>query len=129
VFLICEMNLLENNINYILGIVLKSGSARRVDPGLEPGQVDEKIEKVMTRRVDPVTRLTRQNPVATRWLFFIKTTPFWIFFKYGLTRSTRSKPGTQVLDRAGFKNYDFRILSNSLTYWVKLIFWHVITWG
>jgi len=60
------MNLLENNINYILGIVLKSGSARRVDPGLEPGQVDEKIEKVMTRRVDPVTRLTRQNPVATR---------------------------------------------------------------
>jgi hypothetical protein len=56
------MNLLENNINYILGIVLKSGSARRVDPGLEPGQVDEKIEKFMTRR----PRLTRQNPVATR---------------------------------------------------------------
>jgi len=62
VLLICEMNLLENNINYILGIVLKSGSARRVDPGLEPGQVDEKIEKFMTRR----PRLTRQNPVATR---------------------------------------------------------------
>jgi hypothetical protein len=31
------------------------------------------------------TRLTRQNPVknpiATRWFFFTKTTPFWIFLK------------------------------------------------
>jgi hypothetical protein len=32
------------------------------DPGLEPGRVEEKIEKVMTR-YDPATR---QNSVATR---------------------------------------------------------------
>jgi hypothetical protein len=30
-------------------IVLKPGPAQRVDLGLEPGRVDEKIEKVMTR--------------------------------------------------------------------------------
>jgi hypothetical protein len=41
-------------------IVLKPGSTRRVDPG----QVDEKIGKVMIR-CDPATRLTQQNPVAT----------------------------------------------------------------
>jgi hypothetical protein len=30
-------------------IVLKLGPTRLVDSGLEPGRVDEKIEKVMTR--------------------------------------------------------------------------------
>jgi hypothetical protein len=43
------MTLLENNINYILGIVLKLGPVWRVDLRLEPGRVDEKIRKVMTR--------------------------------------------------------------------------------
>jgi len=41
-------------------IVLKPGPTRRVDPG----QVDEKIGKIMTR-CDPATLLTQQNPVAT----------------------------------------------------------------
>jgi hypothetical protein len=38
------------------------------DPELEPGRVEEKIEKVMTRcdLADLVTQLTRKNPVATR---------------------------------------------------------------
>jgi hypothetical protein len=71
------MNLLENNINYILDIVLKSDPARRVDPGLEPGQVDEKIGKVMTRRVDPATSVDLAKPGCNPLtFFFIKTTPF-----------------------------------------------------
>jgi polyphosphate kinase len=32
------------------------------DPGLEPGRVEEKIGKVINQ-CDPVTQLTRQNPV------------------------------------------------------------------
>ena len=46
------------------------------------------------------------NPLT--FFFFTKTTPFWIFFKIGIDSTdpvTRSKPGTQALDRAGFKNY------------------------
>jgi len=39
---------------------LKSGLARRVNPELEPSQVEEKIGEGKTRR-DPV-----KNPVATR---------------------------------------------------------------
>jgi hypothetical protein len=38
---------------------LKAGPAQRVDPGLEPGRVLEKIEKVKTR--DDLIK----NPVAT----------------------------------------------------------------
>jgi hypothetical protein len=36
-----------------------------VDPGLEPGRIEEKIGEGKTRcdPVDPVTRLTRQDPV------------------------------------------------------------------
>jgi hypothetical protein len=48
--------------------------------GLEPGRIDEKIWKVMTRsirRVDPAK--PGYNPLI--FVFFIKTTPFWIFFK------------------------------------------------
>jgi hypothetical protein len=30
-------------------IVLKPGQAQRADPGLWPGRVEEKIEKIMTR--------------------------------------------------------------------------------
>jgi hypothetical protein len=37
-----------------------------VDPGLEPGRIEEKIEKGKTR-CDPATQ---QDPVATRWLLF-----------------------------------------------------------
>jgi hypothetical protein len=57
----------------ILNIVLKSGPARRVDPGLEPCWVEEKIGKKKTR-YDPATWLTQQDlvkdPVATRWFLF-----------------------------------------------------------
>jgi hypothetical protein len=55
---------------------LKPGPARRVDPELEPGRVEEKIEeeKIRYDLADPATWLTRQdpvkNPVATRWLLF-----------------------------------------------------------
>jgi phage protein U len=38
-------------------IVLKPGPARRVDVVLELGRVEEKIEKFMTRWVDPTTLL------------------------------------------------------------------------
>jgi hypothetical protein len=50
--------------------------------GLEPGRVNEKIEKVMTW-CDPADPVTQQNPVKnpTFFCFFTKTTPFWIFFK------------------------------------------------
>jgi hypothetical protein len=39
-------------------------------------------------------------------------TSFW-FKKNELTRVTRSKPGTRVLDRTGSKNYDFLNISLS----------------
>jgi hypothetical protein len=39
---------------------LKPGLARRVDSGLEPGRVEEKIRKGKTRH-DPATRLTRSK--------------------------------------------------------------------
>jgi len=65
-----------NNFTYyssLRNIVLKPGSAWRVDPGLESGWVEEKIGKEKTqcdpvdRRVDPVTRQEPvKNSVATR---------------------------------------------------------------
>jgi hypothetical protein len=42
------------------GIVLKSRPARRVDPGLEPGRVSEKIRKEKTR-YDTHYQKTREN--------------------------------------------------------------------
>jgi hypothetical protein len=48
-------------LKVVYTIVLKPGPTRRVNPGLELGRVEEKIRKVMTRRVDSV-----KNPVATR---------------------------------------------------------------
>jgi hypothetical protein len=41
---------------------LKPGLARRVDPGLELGRIEEKIEKAKTW-YDPGIRLIRQDPV------------------------------------------------------------------
>jgi len=42
-------------------IVLKPGPARRVDPRLEPGRVDEKIRKVMSR-CDPADPVNPTKP-------------------------------------------------------------------
>jgi len=49
-----------------LTIVLKPDPARRVDPGLEPGRVEEKTGEEKTR-CDPTTRLIR---LQTCWLLF-----------------------------------------------------------
>ena len=57
-----------NNFTYpnlyssLRNIVLKPGSAWRVDPGLKPGRVEEKIGKEKTR-CDPVDPVTWQDPV------------------------------------------------------------------
>jgi hypothetical protein len=51
-------------------IVLKPGQAQRADPGLWPSRVEEKIEKIMTRR-DPAK--LDCNPLT---FCFTKTTPF-----------------------------------------------------
>jgi len=59
-------------------IVLKPGQAQRADPGLWPGRVEEKIEKIMTRptrRVDPAK--PGCNPlIFVFFISFTKTTPF-----------------------------------------------------
>jgi hypothetical protein len=75
---------------------LKTGPARRVDPGLELDQVEEKIEE----KNNPVW--AGCNPLTFN--FFLKSK--WHrfdFFKKKLIRVTRSKPGTRV----GFGNYGF----------------------
>ena len=87
-------------------IVLKPGPTRRVDPG----QVDEKIGKVMTRQPGWPSK-TRLQHVD---FFLLKRRRFEFFFKIGIDSAdpvTRSKPGTQALDRAGhwagFRNYGY----------------------
>jgi len=89
----------------------------------------KKKKKVMTRcdPADLVTRLTWKNPVATRWLLFfyfilLKWRCFEFFLKIKIDPVdpvTRSKPGTRVLNRAGywtkFKNYDL----NHVEKWVQ----------
>jgi len=62
-----------------LNIVLKPGPAPRVDPGLESGRVEEKIGKVMTRRVDPVDSEKPSQKLGCNLLTFVfltKTTSF-----------------------------------------------------
>jgi len=63
-----------------------------------------------TRQVDRLPGKTRSKTrLQLVELFFTKTTLFWIFFKIEIDPAdpmTRSKPGTRVLDQAGFKNYD-----------------------
>jgi len=98
-----------------VSIVLKPGPARRVDLG--PGRPEAGTGpgwRKNRKSHDPVWpgrlgELTRQNPVATRWLlfflfcfFFTKMTPFRIFFKIGIDLAdpaTRSKPGDPVQTR------------------------------
>jgi hypothetical protein len=76
------------------------------DPRLEPGRIEEKIGEGKTR-CDPVTRLTRQdpvkNPVAIRWFFLLKRRHFDLKKFDPDNPVTRKKPGTQVLDRAGHR--------------------------
>jgi hypothetical protein len=96
-------------------VVLKPGP---VDLGLESGQIDKKIGKIMTR-CDPVDpsgwpgdlakpgQKPSSNPLA--FVFFIKTMLFWIFLKIKIDRAdpaTWSKPKIQTLNQSGFKNYD-----------------------
>jgi len=74
---------------YTTNIVLKPGPAR--DPGPEPGRVDEKRGKKkpdvtrLTRRGDPATRLTRQDPVINPltfvFFFLLKRRRFDFFLK------------------------------------------------
>ena len=83
---------------------MKPGQAWRVNPGpgLEPGRVEEKTgKKTWCDLVDPATR---SKTLLTFVFFFTKITLFW-FKKKELTRATRSKPGTRVLDRARSKYY------------------------
>jgi hypothetical protein len=73
---------------------------------LEPGQVEEKKRKEKPG-------VTRQDPVKTRlqsvdfYFFLLKQRRFDL--KKNLTRVTRSKPETRVLDRAGSENYAITI--------------------
>jgi hypothetical protein len=101
-FILKNMSRVERHVI----IVLKPGSARRVDPGLEPGQVEEKIWEGITR-CDPA-RLG-QKPGCNRltFVFFTKTTSFWFKKIDPSDPVTRSKPGTRALDRAGSENYAY----------------------
>jgi hypothetical protein len=81
---------------------LKPGPARRVNPGLEPGRVEEKIGEEKTRRdpADLATWLTRQDPVKNSVLKRFR----FIFFKKKIDLGdpvTRLKPGTRALNRVG----------------------------
>ena len=83
---------------YILEtIVLKPGPARRVNPGLEPGRVEEKIEEEKTRWPGWPSKTRSKagcNSLAFVFFFFTKTTSFW-FKKNELTRwpGQNPKPG------------------------------------
>jgi hypothetical protein len=59
-------------------IVLKPGPARRVDLGLEPGQVEEKIREGKTRRdpVDPARPGCKLVDFCFFFCFLTKTTSF-----------------------------------------------------
>jgi hypothetical protein len=90
-------------------IVLKSGSAwDPADPGLEPSRVEEKTREGKTRcdPTDPADP-TRPGCKPVDFCFFL----FFLLkrrrfdFKKKLTRPTRSKLGTRVLDRTGSSNY------------------------
>jgi len=82
------------------------GSTRdSVDPGLEPGRVEEKIGEGTTRcdPADPATRSKTRLRSVDFFFFFTKTTSFW-FKKKRIDSGdpvTRSKPRTRALDRAG----------------------------
>ena len=83
-------------------MVLKPGPARRVDLGLEPGQVEEKIREGKTRR-DPVDPARPGCKLVDFCFFFLLKRRSFDFFKKKLTRSnpvTRLKPRTRALDRA-----------------------------
>jgi len=65
-------------VEMVFSIVLKPGPAWRVDPGLEPGWIEEKIEEGKTRcdSVDS-TRPSQKpgcNPLTFVFIFFTKTT-------------------------------------------------------
>jgi hypothetical protein len=83
-FILKNMSRVERHVI----IVLKPCSARRVDPGLEPGQVEEKIWEGITR-CDPVdpARLG-QKPGCNRltFVFLLKRRRFDL---KKLTRATR----------------------------------------
>jgi hypothetical protein len=100
---------------------LKSGLARRVDPG--PGTRDwnwAKLKKKRGKEKPNVTRLTwRVDPARpgpkpgcnslTMFYIFYQNNVVLSYKKMGLTRVTRSKPMTalsEVDHRAKFKNTD-----------------------
>jgi len=103
--------LIYSVLGIISCIVLKLGPARRVDPGLEPGRIEEKIEKIMTRcdSADPVDWPDDPEKPGQKlgcspltFVFFMKMTSFWFFFKIGIDPAdpmTRSKPNDLVKTR------------------------------
>ena len=66
----------------------------------------------MTRQVDPAR--PDCNPL-TFVFFFKKRHRFDFFKKIESIRTTRSKPGTQALNRIGFKNYGYYNLKHYLS--------------
>jgi hypothetical protein len=74
-----------------------------VDLELKPDRVAEKIKEGKTRRVDPARPGQKLDCDPLTFVFLLKRRHFDFFKK--LTRATRSKSGTQALDRAGSKNY------------------------
>jgi hypothetical protein len=74
---------MQNQLFFLTGltmdssrILLKPGPAWQVDPGLEPGRVDEKIGKFMTRCNPAGPEKPGCNPLTFFLFFFTKTTPF-----------------------------------------------------
>jgi hypothetical protein len=64
----------------------------------------------LTRRVDSTTRSkTRLQPIDFCFFFLLKQCRF-DFFKKKLIQVTRLKPRIQILDRTGFKNYNYHYL-------------------
>jgi len=90
---------------YILEtIVLKPGPARRVNPGLEPGRVEEKIEEEKTRWPGWPSKTRSKagcNSLAFVFFFLLKRHRFDL--KKWIDPMTRSKPETRALDRAGHR--------------------------
>ena len=110
--------LIYSVLGIISCIVLKLGPAWRVDPGLEPGRIEEKIEKIMTRcdpadsvdwPDDPEKPSQKLGCRPLTFVLFYENDAVLNFFKIGIDPAdpmTRSKPGIQAWDRVGFKNYN-----------------------
>jgi hypothetical protein len=63
------------------------------------------LKKKQEKEKSGVTRQPGQKPGCNPLIFFLLKQRRFDFFKKKLTRTTRSKPETRALNRAGSKNY------------------------